>query len=417
MPMKPMIKVEDLSKQYRIGTRGDASYRTLRDALAGAVADPFRRGRRKKREAGQDLWALDGVSFEVTPGEVLGVIGHNGAGKSTLLKILTRITEPTRGRVELYGRVGSLLEVGTGFHPELSGRENVYLNGAILGMKKVEIERKFDEIVAFAEIEKFLETPVKRYSSGMYTRLAFSVAAHLDPEILLVDEVLAVGDAAFQKKCLAKMGSASREGRTVLFVSHNFEAVKSLCTRCLLLDGGHIIEDGPPEVAIEKAFAKLRAKSGSSFKLHTLRDAPGVPRPASVEVRAADKPPGELVTFEDEVVATLELDAPLMEGHTFAFQVMTTAGTTIFNSFYRDSRENPPLRPGETRRVSARIPARLLPGGVYEAVFAYMLPNAELFWLCRENWFEIRDVKSYRNEGLTVRRTGLISLILPWDAE
>jgi lipopolysaccharide transport system ATP-binding protein len=415
--MKPMIKVEDLAKQYRIGTRDDASYRTLRDAVAGAVSDPFGRARRKKRAAGQDLWALDGVSFEVAPGEVVGVIGHNGAGKSTLLKILTRITEPTRGRVDLYGRVGSLLEVGTGFHPELSGRENVFLNGAILGMGRAEIGRKFDEIVAFAEIERFLDTPVKRYSSGMYTRLAFSVAAHLDPEILLVDEVLAVGDAAFQKKCLAKMGSASREGRTVLFVSHNFEAVKSLCTRCLLLDGGRVIEDGLPEVAIEKAFAMLRSKGGSSFKLHTLREAPGVPLPASVEVRAGAKPPGELITFEDEVVVTLELAEPLGEGHTFAFQIMTTAGVTIFNSFYRDSRENPPLRPGQTRRVSIRVPAMLLPGGVYEAVFAYMTPNAELFWLCRDNWFEIRDVKSYRNEGLTVKRTGLISLILPWDAD
>ena len=187
-------------------------------------------------------------TLEVRRGEVLGIIGRNGAGKSTLLKILSRITEPTTGRIELRGRVGSLLEVGTGFHPELTGRENIYLNGAILGMRKAEIDRRFDEIVAFAEIERFLDTPVKRYSSGMYVRLAFAVAAHLEPEILLVDEVLAVGDAAFQKKCLGKMGEVAREGRTVLFVSHNMATVANLCTRCILLHGGGVVVEGDPNI-------------------------------------------------------------------------------------------------------------------------------------------------------------------------
>ncbi|HEU4597662.1 MAG TPA: ABC transporter ATP-binding protein [Pyrinomonadaceae bacterium] len=260
--MKPMIKVEDLSKLYRIGSPDDAAYRTLRDALAGAVADPFRRNRRKKLDAARQLWALDGVSFEVAPGEVVGVIGRNGAGKSTLLKILTRITEPTRGRVDLYGRVGSLLEVGTGFHPELSGRENVYLNGAILGMRRAEIERKFDEIVAFAEIERFLDTPVKRYSSGMYTRLAFSVAAHLDPEVLLVDEVLAVGDYEFQKKCLGKMRDVSRSGRTVLFVSHNVASVSNLCSQVIWLDKGRVAASGETGEVIGNYVASGMSASG-----------------------------------------------------------------------------------------------------------------------------------------------------------
>lgn len=229
------IRVENLSKRYRIGVE---RHDTLRDALAGF-------GRKNPQSAiqnpkSEEFWALRDVSFEVKRGEVVGVIGRNGAGKSTLLKILSRITEPTGGIAEIHGRVGSLLEVGTGFHPELTGRENIYLNGAILGMKRTEIALRFDEIVAFSEIEKFLDTPVKRYSSGMYVRLAFAVAAHLEPEILLVDEVLAVGDAAFQKKCLGKMGDVAHEGRTVLFVSHNMGAVTSLCERCVLLSDGHV---------------------------------------------------------------------------------------------------------------------------------------------------------------------------------
>ncbi|HEV2707698.1 MAG TPA: polysaccharide ABC transporter ATP-binding protein [Pyrinomonadaceae bacterium] len=414
--MKPIINVRDLRKRYRLGAR-EASYKTLRETLAGVLRAPLRRANGGAPSA-RMLWALDGVSFEVAPGEVVGVIGRNGAGKSTLLKILTRITEPTEGRVELYGRVGSLLEVGTGFHPELSGRENIYLNGAILGMQRAEIEGKFDEIVSFAELEKFLDTPVKRYSSGMYMRLAFAVAAHLEPEILLVDEVLAVGDAAFQKKCLMKMGGIAQEGRTVLFVSHNFEAVKSLCTRCLLLDRGRIVMDGEPEAAIEASLARLREEtSATTFKLQPIRNAPDVPQPVSVEVAAAGKLAGEMITFEDEIVVTLSLDAPVGEHHTFAFQVMTSTGLTVFNSFFRDHPENPPLRPGESRRVSVRVPRMFLPGGVYEAVFAYMLPNAELFWLTRETWFELHEIKSYRNEGLNVKRTGLVSIILPWGVD
>ena len=236
--MRPIIKVEDLSKLYYLGGSG-AAYSTLRETVMEVARKPLRYLRSGGNNS-QALWALKDVSFDVSPGDVVGIIGRNGAGKSTLLKVLSRIVEPTSGRVELYGRVASLLEVGTGFHPELTGRENIFLNGSILGMTRKEIESKFDEIVAFAEVEKFIDTPVKRYSSGMYVRLAFAVAAHLEPEILVVDEVLAVGDAAFQKKCLGRMRDVASMGRTVLFVSHNMAAVSSLCSSAMLLWEGKV---------------------------------------------------------------------------------------------------------------------------------------------------------------------------------
>ena len=245
------IRCDGLAKQYPMGER--EKYRALRDVITAAATTPFRRLRsgfwdQRNNNPRQEstLWALQHVSFDLRCGEAVGIIGRNGAGKSTLLKILSRITEPTRGRAEIWGRVGSLLEVGTGFHPELTGRENIYLNGAILGMKKAEIARKFDEIVAFSEVEQFIDTPVKRYSSGMYVRLAFAVAAHMETEILIVDEVLAVGDAQFQKKCLGKMGDIARHGRTVLMVSHNMAAIHSLCSRAILLEQGREVSDGDP---------------------------------------------------------------------------------------------------------------------------------------------------------------------------
>ena len=256
----PIVRVDSVSKQYRIGSSGPA-YQTLRESLTSAIRKPFRAN---SRGAHATIWALKDVSFEVAAGEVVGIIGRNGAGKSTLLKVLSRITEPTSGRVELFGRVGSLLEVGTGFHPELTARENIYLNGAILGMRREEIKRKFDEIVAFSEVEKFIDTPVKHFSSGMYVRLAFAVAAHLEPEILIVDEVLSVGDAPFQKKCLGKMGEVARAGRTVLFVSHNLGAVTQLCSRGIILKHGKTVFDGTSSDAVTTYVEEMRTSSSSA---------------------------------------------------------------------------------------------------------------------------------------------------------
>lgn len=249
------IRVENLSKQYKIGALR-VQHSTLRDQLMDSLKSIFQRNG-SPGQAESTIWALRDVSFEVKKGEIIGIIGRNGAGKSTLLKILSRITGPTTGRAEIFGRVGSLLEVGTGFSRELSGRENIYLSGAILGMKKSEIIRKFDEIVSFAEVENFIDTPVKHYSSGMYLRLAFAVAAHLEPEILLVDEVLAVGDSNFQKKCLGKMEDVHKGGRTVFFVSHNMAAITSLCTRSLLFDNGRLVRSGSPNSLVEEYLSKV----------------------------------------------------------------------------------------------------------------------------------------------------------------
>jgi lipopolysaccharide transport system ATP-binding protein len=272
-----VIRVEGLSKKYLIGHRQRDRYPTFRDlltnsarSLGNALRGPSPQVQNRSTE---ELWALKGVSFQVHRGDRIGIIGRNGAGKSTLLKILSRITDPTEGRISVKGRVGSLLEVGTGFHPELTGRENIYLNGAILGMSKSEIERKFDEIVAFSEVEKFLDTPVKRYSSGMYVRLAFAVAAHLDPDILIVDEVLAVGDAQFQKKCLGKMGDVTKEGRTVLFVTHNMSAVSLLCPQTILLRDGTIVAQGTTAEAVERYLSSESNESAEA--LWSFEEAPG----------------------------------------------------------------------------------------------------------------------------------------------
>ncbi len=279
-----IVTVENLGKKYRIRHQAEGrKYVALRDVIAEKARGVFKKLKNTKAQkpkseedvnvsasrrlgvsSSEDFWALKDVSFEVKRGEVVGIIGRNGAGKSTLLKILSRITEPTEGEVRLRGRVASLLEVGTGFHPELTGRENIFLNGAILGMHRAEIKRKFDEIVAFAEVEKFLDTPVKRYSSGMYVRLAFAVAAHLEPEILIVDEVLAVGDAEFQKKCLGKMQDVAKGGRTVLFVSHNLSAVQTLCKSCILLDRGRLVAKGNVGETVSRYLQSDSAPSGIS---------------------------------------------------------------------------------------------------------------------------------------------------------
>ncbi len=304
--MKPIIRVENLSKQYKLGGE-KKPYSTLRESLVDAARKPFNALKRSENSDTSNFWALQDINFEVMPGEVIGIIGRNGAGKSTLLKILSRITEPTSGRIELYGRVGSLLEVGTGFHPELTGRENIFLNGAILGMRREEIARKFDEIVDFAELEKFLDTPVKHNSSGMYTRLAIAVAANLEPEVLIVDEVLAVGDAAFQKKCLGKMKSVSdKEGRTVLFVSHNMAAVKSICQRGILLKSGELTFDGDAVSAVD--FYMQGGSDLSSFREWTTAEMPGND---NIKIRCAavyaqGKSIGDPILTSDDLVFEIE---------------------------------------------------------------------------------------------------------------
>lgn len=271
--MQSIIRVQDLSKLYYLG-RSAAAYSTFREAVMDMARLPLRYLRRAGEP--QSIWALKDVSFEIEAGDVVGIIGRNGAGKSTLLKVLSRITEPTTGRVELYGRIASLLEVGTGFHPELTGRENIYLNGSILGMSRKEIAAKFDEIVAFAEVEKFIDTPVKRYSSGMYVRLAFAVAAHLEPEILIVDEVLAVGDAAFQKKCLGRMRDVASAGRTVLFVSHNMAAVSALCTKAMVLWEGMVEYPlGGVDEAVQKYLTQVHKITKTTLAERTDRQGNG----------------------------------------------------------------------------------------------------------------------------------------------
>jgi lipopolysaccharide transport system ATP-binding protein len=301
------IRVHNLGKQYQLGARKER-YRTVRDALTEGASRIWRssrallQGNRRRGRGGESFWALRDVSFEVESGEVIGLIGRNGAGKSTLLKVLSQITEPTAGYADLYGRVGALLEVGTGFHPELSGRENVFLNGAILGMKRAEIRRHFDAIVAFAEIEQFIDTPAKRYSTGMYMRLAFAVAAHLQPDILLVDEVLAVGDAAFQKKCIGKMGEVAKQGRTVVFVSHNMAAVRTLCTRGIVLDRGAVSYEGDIERAIYQYFESLAAPSAATS------DGPV----SFTEVRIGGRPTGSIQSCDAFTASCrFSLQAPL----------------------------------------------------------------------------------------------------------
>ena len=305
--MRPIIELQGISKRYRLGRIGSTS---IRDS----VERTWNRLRRRSGEgkvARGDFWALRDLSFTIQPGETVGVIGQNGAGKSTLLKILSRITEPTRGEAILRGRPASLLEVGTGFHPDLSGRENIFLNGAILGMRTHEIRKKFDEIVAFSEVEQFIDTPVKRYSSGMYVRLAFAVAAHLEPEILLVDEVLAVGDAAFQKKCLGKMGDVARQGRTVLFVSHNMASILALCERVILLKGGTMLANGPTREIVREYLKSTTAEEIVVLEQRTDRDGDGSARLLSCQVESVES--GHFVSSSSRMKFTLayQSDRPL----------------------------------------------------------------------------------------------------------
>jgi lipopolysaccharide transport system ATP-binding protein len=359
--MKPIIRVEGLSKKYRIGTVRP-TYQTLRDSLMNAVRRPFSQ---RPRIAAETIWALKDVNFDVHPGEVLGIIGPNGAGKSTLLKILSRVTEPTSGRLELYGRSGSLLEVGTGFHPELSGRENIFLNGAILGMPRREIARKFDEIVAFAEVERFMDTPVKHFSSGMYLRLAFAVAAHLEPEILIVDEVLAVGDARFQRRCLDKMENASQQGRTVLFVSHSMSPISRLCSRAILIDGGTVVEDGPSDEII-RSYLRRSSHSAAVREWTNSTNAPGneVTRLRAVRICNEDGRVTESIDIRNPVGLQIEFEV-MQPGRVLApnFHVYNEEGLIVFISNDLDPQWSGRPRPPGLYTSTAWIPGNFLSEG------------------------------------------------------
>ena len=410
------IDVQGVSKCYRIAH--DSLRRpTFRDVLMERIRNPFKRGRF------EDFWALNDVSFQVPRGEVIGVIGRNGAGKSTLLKILSRVTEPTSGKIELYGRVGSLLEVGTGFHPELTGRENIYLNGAMLGMRRREISRQFDAIVAFAEVEKFIDTPVKRYSSGMYVRLAFAVAAHLETEILLVDEVLAVGDAQFQAKCLGKMGEVARTGRTILFVSHNLHAVEQLCTKAIWMEKGRIrevngdvrrvIHDyifGDGIVAASRWINNDGAKpqSGDFVPLRFgLVDAEGFPIAGAVT--------NDSETFL-EVEAEIGTDDPALE---IGYVISSEEGQQLYWSYQTDTPmdEWPRLKRGRNT-LSTRLPRRLLNEGTYRIELIASLH-------CRD-WI-LAPGQNAPSIFLTIqgglsdspywmgRRNGILAPVIPWE--
>jgi lipopolysaccharide transport system ATP-binding protein len=363
------ICVQDVSKVYQIGRSPAAEYHTLRETIARIGLAPIRAvanlvaGTAGPQSGTEEYWALRDVSFNVEPGQVVGIIGRNGAGKSTLLKILTGITEPTSGRVKLRGRVGSLLEVGTGFHPELTGRENVFLNGAILGMSREEIRRKFDEIVAFAEIDRFLDTPVKRYSSGMYVRLGFSVAAHLNPEILLVDEVLAVGDAAFQKKCLGKMDEVSHTGRTILFVSHNMAAVKSLCTRGVLLDAGRVICEGNVDQIVD---AYLMAGTDMATTGIIPDSAPrmgtGTAKCRSVRLSDASGRAVSEVYLGQPLSVTLECEVHEdIDDAVFELSISAADGTHVVQCTTMDGKQDPLIVAKGRHTLRVRIPVTLLP--------------------------------------------------------
>ncbi len=367
-----MIKVHNLSKRYRIGM-AEKAYRGFRETVMDTIASPFRNFWKlhnltsfKNTDEKDVIWALKNVSFEVNQGEVLGIIGRNGSGKSTLLKVLSRITDPSSGYIEIYKKISSLLEIGTGFHPELTGRENIYLNGAILGMRKKEIDRKFDDIVAFSEIGKYIDTPVKRFSSGMYVRLAFAVAAHLEPEIMLVDEVLAVGDAEFQKKCLGKMESLAGSGRTLLYVSHNMASIKSLCQRTILLHEGSIIDNGPTHNVI-KHYLGSGLHNAAERKWDNLITAPGNESVRMLAVRARNKNRKIIAEFDVQEPIQIEMEFQVLREGLVVDNSLTfknESGLPIFVTFNNSDDEwHKRKRPVGLYRSVCYIPGNLLNEG------------------------------------------------------
>jgi lipopolysaccharide transport system ATP-binding protein len=363
------IKVQDLGKQYRIGL-SPTRYKTLRESLVESINIPARLKRRKNGKELGKIWALRDVSFDVNKGQVLGVIGRNGAGKSTLLKILSRVTEPSEGFAEIRGQVGSLLEVGTGFHPELTGRENIFLNGAILGMNRNEIDEKFDQIVSFAEVEQFIDTPVKRYSSGMYLRLAFAVAAHLEPDILVVDEVLAVGDAEFQRRCLGKMSDVAKQGRTVLFVSHNMSAILRLTEEAILLDKGKLVLRAPTQEAVDHYMSTGYAQTGQRiWEGDEIPESASPFRPLALRLYNQKGHIVDTVRSTEPVTINVEyqLKAPIT-GLRVGLYLMTTRGEYVFTSFDTDHPEmyeRYSVRPEGHFTSSCTLPPNFLNEGRY----------------------------------------------------
>ncbi len=364
------IKVCNLGKQYRLGEKR-AGYHTLRDLIGAKINRGTRGNYSAEKNRSSEFWALSDVSFEIKPGETVGVIGRNGAGKSTLLKILSRITEPSAGSADIYGRVGSLLEVGTGFHYELTGRENIFLSGAILGMKKNEIIRQFDEIVAFAEVEDFLETPVKHYSSGMLMRLAFAVSAHLQPEILLIDEVLAVGDAAFQRKCLGKMSDVAGQGRTVLFVSHNMSAILELCQRALLIEKGKLAYDGAAARCVEAYFNHDSADENEAEKKKSPRRAP-----LEISVLKVNNANSTAVRAGKEFEISLQLSGRQIKNPAIYFIIENVAGQTVVHKRINSKELGCDALDGEYE-LRIGLPALWLSPGVYSVYCKFIAPATD----------------------------------------
>ncbi len=432
--MRAIIRIEKLSKRYRIGSRGAARYETLRDTIVRGVRMPLRAARRmlsgsqtEDRGAGRPedakyIWALRDLSLDIMPGEVVGIVGRNGAGKSTLLKVLSRITAPTSGRAELYGRVGSLLEVGTGFHPELTGRENIYLMGAILGMRRAEINRKFDEMLAFAGVERFVDTPIKFYSSGMFVRLAFAVAAHLETEILLVDEVLAVGDAAFQRKCLGKIGDVARHGRTVLFVSHNMASIEALCSSCILINGGELEAKGDAaQIVMRYMAAELSAHEGSRALIgHQGRTGISSPLMKSVSLLAGAGQTTGMVRMDEPLDVRVEFEAEAAIRPVLGVSVRTAEGMPLFgvnNRWTNDGIENDPIRAGTITCSLGKLP--LMPGMYFLDLFFgdFGDPTRDLDVVREAISFEVAPADIFGSGALTPASEGPLLWRASWRAQ
>lgn len=416
-----VVRAENLGKSYQITHNSRRGYKTLQEDMLRLLKSPF--GKRSDTITRETFWALQDVSFDVKYGEVLGIIGRNGAGKSTLLKILSRITKPTVGRADIYGRIGSLLEVGTGFHPELTGRENIFLNGAILGMARRDIQKHFDEIVAFAEVEQFLDTPVKRYSSGMYMRLAFAVAAHLEPEVLVIDEVLAVGDAEFQKKCLGKMSDIAQSGRTVLFVSHNMNAIEELCTRVLLLNKGTVNQLSSDVRSVITHYLKSDdvnatkwVNSGNEFPNPYFQ-----PLSFKIVDRNGMDMPMPLRNDDDFYVQLEGKVEQLDPALTIGCAVYSETGELLFWSYQTDvAEENWPKLQTGLCVLRGKLPERLLNQGGYRIEFVASLHFRE--WILQPG-LNAPSIQIEINGGLSespywmVKRPGLIAPVIEWKLE